>query len=208
MIRRVLTLGVLTIGVAMSTAPTTPARACNEVITWSADLKGTSETPPVDTAATGKAAIVFDFDNPRATMTIDNAGLKDVVKIELHACTSYTDLAGPPIATLYTTKDGDLPASYQKVMNEKDIIKSDKPVVATMRDLANVVLNGQAAVIVYTKGHPDGEIAGKIGMHKSYAYSDGTGGFHDPKLHSTHAAAPTPPPPATPSTNDPATPGK
>jgi len=195
------------LGFAAVQALSTPARACNEAISWYADLKGSTETPAVDTAATGKATIVFDFDNPRATMTIDNTGLADVTKIELRACLTYNDMTGPTIASLYTKKDGPLTASYQKVIGDKDIVKCDKPTVASMRDLANVVLNNQAAVIVFTKAHPDGEIAGKIGMHKSYVYSDGAGGYHDPRLHGGHPAAPAPstPPPgpaATPATAD------
>jgi len=201
--KRIYPLGLLAMGLA-SILPT-PARACNEVISWYADLKGSTETPAVDTAATGKATIVFDFDNPKATMTIDNAGLADVTKIELHACLTYNDMTGPTIASLYNAKDGPLTASYQKVIGDKDVVKCDKPAVTSMKDLANVVLNNQAAVVVFTKTHPGGEIAGKIGMHKAYVYTDGAGGYHDPKLHGEHPAAP-PMPPSQSAAVDPATP--
>ena len=185
-------LGTLALGLTLLAAVSTSARACNEVVSWYADLKGSSENPAVDTQATGKATIVFDFDHPQCTMTIDNSGLKDVTKIELHACTNYADVKGPAIASLYAAKKGStLAENYQKVIAETDIIKCDKPAVASMRDLANVVLNNQAAVIVYTKAHPAGEIAGKISMHKSYVYSDGAGGYHDPRLHA-HPAPSTP----------------
>jgi len=184
--KRIYPLGLIALGLASILR--TPAYACNEVISWYADLKGSTETPAVDTAATGKATIVFDFDNPKATMTIDNAGLQDVTKIELHACLTYNDMTGPAIANLYDAKDGPLTASYQKVIGDKDVVKCDKPAVTSMKDLANVVLNNQAAVIVFTKAHPNGEIAGKIGMHKAYVYGDSTGGYHDPKLHGEHPA--------------------
>ena len=78
-------LGTLTMGMAVLASMSIPARSCNEVIVWSADLKGSAEKPAVETAATGKATIVFDFDHPKATMTIDNTGLQDVEKMRADA---------------------------------------------------------------------------------------------------------------------------
>lgn len=164
-----------------------PAHACNEVISWYADLSGTSETPAVQSTASGRATFVFDFQNPQATVTVDTHGLQDVLRIELHACPTYSDVNGPAIAMLYQAKDGPLPASLTKVLTNADVLKIDKPNVASMNDVANVVLNDQSAVVVYTKEHPEGEIAGKIGMHKTYVYSDDPNSkFHDPRLHAAH----------------------
>lgn len=182
-----------------------PASACNEVVSWYADLKGGSLTPAVTTTATGRATFVFDFQNPQATIEVDTQGLQDVQRIELHACRTYADMSGPAIAVLYDAKDGPLPSTLSKTIVDADVIKTDKPSVASIQDVANVVLNSQAAVVVYTKEHPDGEIAGKIGMHKTLVYSDDPNSkFHDPHLHQAHLGVPQPPAPAAPSAPAPA----
>ena len=163
-------------------------RACNEVITWSADLTGANEKPAIDTQAGGKATFVMDFENPKATITVDTKNLKDVERIELRASQTFGDVNGPPILTIYDAKSGPLPASLSIVATDADIIKQTTPKVASIADVAGVVVNGQSAVVVCTKTHPGGEIAGRISMHKSAVYSnDPNSRFHNPALHKAHA---------------------
>jgi hypothetical protein len=164
-----------------------PSSACNEVVSWYADLKGGNESPAVRTQASGRATFVFDFEHPQATIQVDTQGLQGVEKIEFHACRTYTDVNGPVMSVLYQAKDGPLPTTFSKVITDADIVKVDQPKVGSIKDVANVVVNNQASVVVYTKAHPEGEIAGKITMHKTYVFSDAPGSkFHDPSLHRAH----------------------
>ncbi|MGO9575487.1 MAG: CHRD domain-containing protein [Terriglobales bacterium] len=127
------------------------------VVTWSAEMSGRREIPTVVTDARGKAGFVFDFPNRRATVTITTRNIKDVEKIELRIRRSAHDASGPAAIVIYDAKDGPYSGRLTRVLP-----------ASRFKELATLVLNGRATVTVCTKSHPDGEITGRVQMHKSY----------------------------------------
>ncbi len=187
-----MTVGLL--GGALCLASLTlPARACELLIVWKADLSS-----PRQAAPTGTAAIQFDFVHPGATVQVTAKNMPDVRAVQLHVSRSYTDHIGPTVCTVYSASDGPLPATLTRRITEADLQKQASPKIASFADLVQAVLNGRAYVTVVTKAHPEGEISGFITMRKEAIYTDTPGNIaHDPTLH--HAAlektAPTPPSP-------------
>jgi len=127
------------------------------VVTWSANLSGRREIPSVTTDATGTAGFVFDFPNRKATINIVTRSLQDVQKIELRMRRAAHDASGPVLITVYDSKDGPFNGTLTKTFP-----------ATRFKELATVILNGRAIVTVCTKSHPDGEITGRVEMHKSY----------------------------------------
>jgi len=127
------------------------------VVTWSADLSGKREIPSVVTNATGKAGFVFDFSNHEVTVNLVTHDIQDVQRVELRLRRSAHDASGPILITVYEAKDGPFNATLTKTFSAKHF-----------EELATVILNGRAIVTVSTKSHPDGEITGRVQMHKSY----------------------------------------
>jgi len=180
---------------AFSLAYLTAAQACELKVTWKATLTG---SPSVPSPATGSAAIDFDFAHPGATLQVDTKNLQDVRAIELHVARSYTDHTGPAVLMLYSSGDGQTPATLIRHMGEADLRKQTAPKVAGFSDVITAVLNGRAYVLVATKAHPEGELSGFIRMHKEEVYSDSAADpAHDAALHhaaQAHPAAPSPTP--------------
>ena len=133
------------------------------VVTWSADLKGSNETPAVSTQATAKAEFTFDFSTQTAQFHMTRENLQNVAKVVLfakapNANLKGANLKGAPVLTLYNAAEGPaLTGAYTKTFTG-----------SAFREIANAVLNGTGVVEVTTKAHPNGEIAGLVQMQKSY----------------------------------------
>lgn len=164
-----------------------PAHACELEIVWKADLSGSRLTPPLQTPATGTAAIKFDFVHPGAMVQVDTKNLRDARAVEVHVSRSYSDHAGPTVLTLYSAANGPLPVALTKRVTDADIQKQASLKIGTLADLVQAVLNDRAYVLVTTQAHPEGELSGFITMHKEAVYTDTPGDIaHDPTLR--HAA--------------------
>jgi hypothetical protein len=132
--------------------------ARDAVITWSADLLGRNESPVVQTAATGKAEFSFDFDHHTVTINVDIQNLENVSKIQLRAEDARKDIKAPVLLTIYdAAKHGEFKHPLTKTVNGEAFNK-----------IAEVVLNYEGIVEVFTKSHPNGALAGLVEMHKSY----------------------------------------
>lgn len=166
---------------------TLPARACELVIVWKADLSSPHLSSPQQPAPMGTAAIQFDFAHPGATVQVTTKNVPDVRAVDLHIARSYSDHSGPTVAALYAMKDGPLPSAFTWHISEADLHKQANPKIASFADLVQAVLNGRAYITVATKAHPEGEVSGFITMRKEAVYTDTPGNIaHDPTLH--HAA--------------------
>lgn len=182
--RTKMTLAALLGGALCLAGLALPARACELVIVWKADLSRSGLAPAVQTPAMGTAAIQFDFVHPGATVQVDAKNVQNVRSVTLHVSRSYTDHAGPTVLTLYSAADGPLPAALTRRVSEADLRKQTNPKINTFADLVQAVLNGRAYVTVATKTHPEGELSGFITMRKEAVYSDNPGDItHDPALH-------------------------
>jgi hypothetical protein len=126
-------------------------------VTWSANLKGSKEKPPVFTDAKGIAVFFFDFKAQILTIRVDVQNVSNVRAIELRASHTNRDLTGPEIFSIYDASAGPFSGSITKNVPR-----------ALFEKVANTVLNGQALVELSTTDHPRGEICGRVMMHKSY----------------------------------------
>jgi len=146
--------------------PTLGAQAppqSHAMIEWSADLSGAKDSSlglqekAVQTPATGKVTASFDFDHQTITFQGQVKNIVGVSRIELRAARSTGDLSGPVLVTLFDARDGPFTGTFIKTVPSQSFTQ-----------IAAAINNGQAAVVVTTSAHPDGEIAGFILMHKYY----------------------------------------
>jgi hypothetical protein len=153
-------LAVLPIISALSAQ--TPAHN-HAIVEWYADLSGAKDASlgvraqAVQTRATGKVTASFDFDHQAVTFNVEAKGITGVEKIEVRAARSRGDLSGPAIITIYDSRDGPFTGALTKTVTGRSFTQVSTPII-----------NGQAAVVITTHTHPDGEIAGFIVMHKRY----------------------------------------
>jgi hypothetical protein len=127
------------------------------VVTWSAELNGKREIPTVVTDASGKASLSFDFAHRKASISLTTSNLQNVEKIELRIRRSSHDASGPTLITVYDSKNGPFEGRIFQTFPS-----------SRFTEIASTVLNDRATVVVCTKSHPNGEIAGRIRMQKTY----------------------------------------
>jgi CHRD domain len=128
------------IAVCGSLALASPAAA--EMMTFNAELKGSSEVPPADSAATGTAMVTVDTTTKKVTWEIKHSGLSgDAVAAHIHGPADETQAAGPLV---------DLSANV--MTGSADI---------TDAQIADVQA-GKTYVNVHTAKFPDGEIRGQL----------------------------------------------
>jgi hypothetical protein len=135
------------------------------MIEWSADLSGARDSswgaqrPTVQTPAAGKLTASFDFDHKIVTFQGQAKNIAGVSRIELRTTRSKGDLSGPVLVTLFDFHDGPFTGTFAKTVSSESFMR-----------VATAITNGEAAVVVATDAHPDGEIAGFIEMHKHYQH--------------------------------------
>jgi hypothetical protein len=135
-----LLVGLATV-VIMASAP-----AFAETMTFKADLKGSSEVPPSDTAATGSADVTVDTDTKKLSWTVTSSGLSgDAVAAHFHGPAASGANADPVV---------DISAALAK--GSVDI--NDE-------QLADLQA-GRWYLNIHTAKFPDGEIRGQVEMAK------------------------------------------
>ncbi len=113
-----------------------------EVMKFSADLKGASEVPPTDSAATGSAEVTVDTDAKKVTWTFKADGLSGpATAAHMHGPASATESAPPVIDVTGDTMTG-----------SADITD------AQWADLKA----GKYYLNVHTEKFPDGEVRGQL----------------------------------------------
>jgi len=157
----ILATAALTLAPAAHGQAPTPAHN-HSIVEWYADLTGAKDSSllhaeAVQTKATGKALVSFDFDHQTATFTVEAKDLVGVQKIEVRTTRTRGDLSGPALLTIYDSHDGPFTGTATKTVSGP-----------TFNHVATPITNDQASVVIYTEAHPAGEIAGTITMHKRY----------------------------------------
>lgn len=122
------------------------APAFSETLTFKADLKGSSEVPPADSAATGSADVTLDTDTKKLSWTVTSGGLSgDATAAHFHGPAAPGANADPVV---------DISAAIAK--GSADI--SDQ-------QLADLQA-GQWYINIHTEKFPNGEIRGQVEMAK------------------------------------------
>lgn len=151
---------VLLILPALSAQP--PAQH-HAVIEWNAELSPArnpargARALTVRTRATGKVTVDVDFPSRTVTFHVDVKDISGVAKIEVRSDLSSRDLAGPTIFTIYDAHDGPFTGSLTRTVTDK-----------AFEYVATPILNSRAGIVITTGTNPDGEITGRIVMHKRY----------------------------------------
>jgi hypothetical protein len=129
--------GLAIVAVMVSAAP-----VFAETMTFKADLKGSSEVPPTDSAGTGSANVTVDTDTKKLSWTVTSTGLSgDAVAAHFHGPAAAGKNADPVV---------DISAAIAKGSAEI----SDK-------QLADLQA-GKWYVNIHTEKFPDGEIRGQV----------------------------------------------
>ena len=143
--------------------PLLAQHAQHAIVEWYADLSPAKASTVgaraaiFQTNATGRVTVNVDFPNKTITFHVDTKNMSGVDKIELRTYSARDLLGKQAIYTIYDAHDGAFSDS---------LVKS---VTGTAFDqLAKPILNSLAAIVVTTDKNPDGEIAGKIVMHKRH----------------------------------------
>lgn len=140
----------MTIRIASMAAITTAAMllagpAYAETLNMMADLSGTAEVPPNDSAGTGKLEATFDTETMMLTWTVTYEGLSgDATAAHFHGPAAADATAGPVIPI-----EGDLASPIEGT--------------ATLtEEQAGQLKDGMWYFNIHTAEHPDGEIRGQV----------------------------------------------
>ena len=119
-----------------------------EKTAFTADLKGASQVPPIDSAGTGNADVAYDDATKMLTWTITYSGLSGpVTAAHFHGPAGKAENAGPMI----TIKQLDSP------------MKGSATLTA---DQFKALTGGEMYINVHTVKYPDGEIRGQLAPTK------------------------------------------
>jgi hypothetical protein len=122
------------------------APAFSETMTFKADLKGSSEVPATDSAATGSADVTLDTDTKKLSWTVTSTGLSgEATAAHFHGPAAPDANAGPVV---------DISAALAK--GSADI---------NDQQLADLQA-GKWYINIHTEKFPDGEIRGQVEMAK------------------------------------------
>lgn len=137
--------------------------AQHAIVEWYADLLPAkaatvgARAAILPTSATGRVTVEVDIPARTATFHVDTKNISGVNKIELRTYSARDLLEKQAIYTIYDAHEGAFSDSFTRSVTG-----------AAFDQVASPILNSLAAVVVTTDKNPDGEIAGKIVMHKRY----------------------------------------
>ena len=127
--------------------------------TYTANLKGRHEVPPVDTNAQGEAIVRFNRDGSSLHYRLIVANIDDVVAAHIHC--GEQGVNGPVGVTLFSGG----PVSPDGILAEATVHAPDEGNACGWTDIEDVrsaVESGGAYVNVHTIAHPPGEIRGQL----------------------------------------------
>ena len=137
---------VLAIASVFSTAFASAVLA--EKTAFTADLKGLSQVPPIDSAGAGNAEVTYDDASKMLTWTITYSGLSgNVTAAHFHGPAKEGENAGPMI----TIKQLDSPMKGSATLTQ---------------DQSEALTGGEMYINVHTAKYPDGEIRGQLAPAK------------------------------------------
>jgi hypothetical protein len=136
-IRKPTLLGGLAIIAIMVSAP-----VFGETMTFKADLKGSSEVPPTDSAATGSADVTVDTDTKKLSWTVTSSGLSgDAVAAHFHGPAAAGENADPVVDITAAIAKGSAEIGDQQLAD---------------------LQAGKWYVNIHTEKFPNGEIRGQV----------------------------------------------
>ncbi|WP_085033785.1 CHRD domain-containing protein [Ensifer aridi] len=113
-----------------------------ETLKFKADLRGSSEVPPNDSAGRGTANISFDTDTKKLTWTVNSSGLSgEATAAHFHGPAAVSENAGP-------------------VVDVSNALASGSAEI-TEKHLADLQA-GRWYLNIHTEKFPDGEIRGQV----------------------------------------------
>jgi len=116
--------------------------AAAEQMMFHADLTGSAQVPPVDTAATGTADVTVDSDAMTVTWTVTAEGLSgDPVAAHFHGPASPEETAPPVIDMSESSMQGSADITPEQMQ---------------------MIQDGQTYINIHTEANPDGEIRGQV----------------------------------------------
>lgn len=136
-----MSIPTLALAAALASVPAI-APAAAEMLAFKADLKGASEVPPTDSAATGTAEVSVDTATKEVKWTIQFSGLTgDATAAHFHGPAAVGENAGPAV----------------------DISGKIESGSATLTDAQLADLQaGKLYINLHTAKFPDGEIRGQV----------------------------------------------
>ncbi len=129
---------------------------------FGAKLNGASETPPVDTKATGTATLTVSGTSVAYKVTASGlSGNATAAHIHLGSTTAAGPVVVPfPPTAIKNGANGSVTISGS--FAEADIKPQTNPAVKTLDDLIAQIRAGNTYVNIHTAAHPGGEIRGQL----------------------------------------------
>ncbi len=129
--------------------------------THTAELNGAQETPPVDTGASGAGSASLDGSQRRLLVTVETAGLVDVVAAHVHF--GDPGVPGPVIFPLYdAAADGPFTGGLLVALDEADFQPAPGFGIDTFDEAIAAFLAGRTYLNVHTLANAAGEIRGQL----------------------------------------------
>jgi hypothetical protein len=131
-----------------------------------AELTGSQEVPPVNTAADGKGNFRVNQENDTIQFRLRVDDASKVTQAHLHCAPVGEN--GPVVAFLF----GNVPGGFDVDGELADFTLTDanivantcSPVITTMDQLISAIQAGNIYANVHTVAHPNGEIRGQLSM--------------------------------------------
>jgi hypothetical protein len=156
-----ITVALFALTTVFSLQNISPVLAQLDQQTFTTQMSGAEEVPPVDTVASGTAEFNLSSDGNSIGYTLNVTGMSGITAAHIHSGNVGED--GPVIVTLF---ESDTPTDQiNGVLAESTFSASDLegPMEGMeLSDLVSAMSNGVTYVNVHTQTNPEGEIRGQI----------------------------------------------
>ncbi len=125
---------------------------------FSADLSGDDEVPPVTSDGAGTAT--FDIDGTTIDFTLSTTGLTDVTAAHIHGPADPGENAGVIVLLFSAQAEGAWPGTKTASFDAGDLAAGQG--VTTLDALIDLMRSGDVYVNVHTAAHQPGEIRGQV----------------------------------------------
>jgi hypothetical protein len=125
-------------------------------------ITGAQEKTPINSTGSGNATVKFDNTQSTITVTLNTAGLTNVISSHIHFGKAGDN--GDVLFSLFKSPDdGTFPATLTKTLTSANFTADAAHGINTFADAVNAILSGNTYVNVHTGVNTGGEIRGQIG---------------------------------------------
>lgn len=133
-----------------------------QVLTFTAQLSGSNEAPPVAaTGAGGNATVTLDLGAQRGTYVVNAFNFPSGVTVS-HIHAGGPGVSGPVVINFAPPTPASNDFAFSGTFGPSDVIARQPQGVNSWEDLVQAIMTGHAYVNVHSQVNPGGEIRGQL----------------------------------------------